>query len=328
MREMKRSKALLICLAAALGVGALVWLCALLGGRDSGVAPQSTAPSAPAVEVTPGPSQAPSASPDPASVTVQPASAAPDADQTQPPETVAPTDAQPSADPSEARLTAGPDYDYAQPVPESEPVEDAYFADAVFIGDSRTDGFRLFSGLTQGDYLVKTGLSAFKVETDQVTVDNEKMTVPQALARKTYGKVYVCLGLNELGMYDDQGYYDHYAALIDIIRAAQPSATVYVQLLIPVNVQKCGEKGIADYINNEQIAVYNGLLRQLAQEKRVFLTDPAQVIVDETGQPPYDAVADGVHFQKGPYQQWLDYLKRHTIRENEEEFAWEESKQP
>ncbi len=69
-------------------------------------------------------------------------------------------------------------------------------------------------------------------------------------------------------------------------------------------------------------------MRQLAQDKQVFLTDPAQVIVDETGQPPYDAVADGVHFQKEPYQQWLDYLKRHTIQEDKEEFTWVKSEQP
>ncbi len=316
---MKRSKAILICLAGALGVGALTWL----GNRDSGTAPRSAPPSVPAAEVTPGPSQAPSPSPSEAPVIFLPPSAAPDDDWTQSPESAPPT-----ADPAAAHFTAGPDYDFSQAVPESEPVEDAYFADAVFIGDSRTDGFRLFSGLEEGDYIVETGLSVFKIETEEVKVGKEEMTVPQALERKTYGKVYVCLGLNELGMRDDQGYYDHYAAFIDLIRAAQPSATVYVQLLIPVNAQKCGEKGVASYVNNEQIAVYNGLLRQLAQDKRVFLTDPAQVIVDETGQPPYDAVADGVHFQKEPYQQWLDYLKRHTIRESEEKITWEKSEQP
>ncbi len=322
---MKRSKAILICLAAALGVGALTWL----GNRDSGTAPRSAPPSVSAVEVTPGPSQALSrVPPSETPVVFLPPSAAPDGGWTTPPASAEPTSAQPSADPAAAHFTAGPDYDFSQPVPESEPVEDAYFADAVFIGDSRTDGFRLFSGLEEGDYIVETGLSVFKVETEEVKVGKEEMTVPQALERKAYGKVYVCLGLNELGMRDDQGYYDHYAAFVDLIRAAQPTATVYVQLLIPVNAQKCGEKGIADYINNDQIAVYNGLLRQLAQDKRVFLTDPAQVIVDETGQPPYDAVADGVHFQKEPYQQWLDYLKRHTIQEDKEEFTWVKSEQP
>ena len=34
-------------------------------------------------------------------------------------------------------------YDFSQPVPEREPVENNYFQDAAFVGDSRTDGFLL-----------------------------------------------------------------------------------------------------------------------------------------------------------------------------------------
>ena len=225
---------------------------------------------------------------------------------------------EPTRAPDEAGVVAGPDYDFSQPVPETEPVEDGYFADAVFIGDSRTDGFRIFSGLEQGDYIVKTGLSVFKIADERIKTDEGKFTVTEALERKEYSKIYVCLGLNELGMRNDQGYYDHYADLIDLIRAARPEATIYVQLLVPVNEQKRAESGVAEYVNNAQIDVYNGLLVQLAQEKHVFLTDPAQVIVEEeTGQPAYDEVADGVHFRKEPYQRWLDYLRRHTAEKGE-----------
>ncbi len=312
---MKRRDSILI----ALGVAAVCGLLVLgprltLPGQSQLDPTSSPGPSAPTptLQVTASPAldrtaePTPDALPSPATGETSPAK-----DPARLP-TLAPS-AEPTPTPVGVVADAG--YDYSQCVPESEPVGDDYFADAVFIGDSRTDGFRLYSGLTQGEYLVKTGLSVFKIEKDQVKVEGKKMTVPEALERKSYGKVYVCLGLNELGMYDDQGYYDHYAALIDHIRVAQPQATVYIQLLIPVNEQKCGEKGVADYINNQQIGVYNDLLRQLAQDKRVFLADPAQAIVDPaTGQPPYDLVADGIHFQKEPYRQWLDYLKRHTVQ--------------
>lgn len=209
------------------------------------------------------------------------------------------------------------DYDYSQPVPQAEPVEDDYFADAAFLGDSRVDGFRLYSGLTQGDFIVKPGMSVFKVHEDLLVYKGEEMTALEALGRKEYGKVYVSLGVNELGMYDDQGYYDCYARLIDGIRAQQPQAIVYIQLLVPVNAQKCAQKKVAYYVTNEQIAVYNSLLYQLAQDKQVLLVDPAEALVDETGQPPYDTVTDGVHFTKERYGAWLDYLKCHTLQEGE-----------
>ena len=43
------------------------------------------------------------------------------------------------------------------PVQESEPVDDSYFDDVAFVGDSRTDGFRLYSGLERGTYFCVTG---------------------------------------------------------------------------------------------------------------------------------------------------------------------------
>ena len=54
--------------------------------------------------------------------------------------------------------TAGQDVEAAEkpdtqpfsPVPESGPVEDTYFDDAAFLGDSRTEGFHLYSGLKTG----------------------------------------------------------------------------------------------------------------------------------------------------------------------------------
>lgn len=224
---------------------------------------------------------------------------------------------EPTATPDPKGVEVGADYDYSQSVPESEAVEEDFFADAAFIGDSRIDGFRLYSGLTQGDFIVKTGMSVFKVEKDLLTYNGEKMTALEALGQKEYGKIYLSMGINELGMYNDKGYHDHYAAFVDSIRAQQPKADIYIQLLIPVNTQKCAEKGMASYINNDQIAVYNDLLRQVAQEKQAFLVDPAQELIDETGEPPYDTVADGVHFQREPYEQWLDYLKRHTVKREE-----------
>lgn len=215
---------------------------------------------------------------------------------------------------SGAGTVAGADYDYTKPVPESEAVEDDYFSDAAFIGDSRIEGLSLYGGLAEGDYITSTGMSVFQVDTREITYKGQKMKVLEALGQKGYKKVYISLGVNELGMHNDQGYYDHYLKLVQNVKAQQPDAIVYIQLLIPVNDRKCRESKIANYITNEQIKVYNELLYQIAEEERVFLVDPAEVIVDPaTGEPPYDATGDGVHFYRASYQNWIDYLKKHTI---------------
>ena len=278
----------------------LLGLCLLLALPGCGKKEPEPTP-APSLAANPTPTPAPTQTPAPASTAPAPVPTASAVTPASTPESHG------------AGLTAGEDYDFSAAVPESEAVDESYFDDAVFVGDSRTDGFRLYSGILNGEFIVHTGLSVFQVDTKEITYKGEKMKVMDALGQGTYGKVYICLGVNELGMRNDQGYHDHFVKLVDDVRAQQPDATIYIQLLIPVNEKKCREKGIADYIENGHLQVYNDILREVAQEKHVFLLDPAQELVDETGEPPYDSVADGVHFQKEPYRQWFDYLKRHTV---------------
>lgn len=223
----------------------------------------------------------------------------------------------PTATPTPTPTPTPEPYDFTQPVPESEEVGEDYFADACFIGDSRTEGFRLWSGLEQGEFITHTGLKVFDVYEKTITYQDQEMMLLDALAMGQYGKVYVCLGLNELGYNDDQGYYDNYARLVDDIRAAQPEAVVYIQLVIPVNTQKCKDTGQRDYVTNEKIGVYNELLYQLCEDKQVPLLDPAQAIVDETGEPPYDVTSDGVHFKRAGYESWYQYLRTHTVEREE-----------
>ena len=209
-------------------------------------------------------------------------------------------------------------YDYTVPVSQSEPVDDAWFADAVLIGDSRTDGMRLYSGMKGVDFLCYKGLTVFEVYHDKPSVQTADgmKGVLQALGEKQYSKVYVSLGINELGYNDDEGYAGAYSTVVDKIKEIQPDASIYLQLLIPVNEQKCSEKNQPDYITNRQIDIYNDIIRTIAAEKQVYLLNPGEIFVDETGQLQYDASFDGIHFNKAGYKSWYEYLKTHTVRED------------
>lgn len=208
-------------------------------------------------------------------------------------------------------------YDYSLPVAESEAVDDAWFADAVMIGDSRTDGMRLYSGMRGVDFLCYKGLSVFEVMSDKEVIQTAdgKKGVLQALGEKQYTKVYISLGVNELGYNYDQGYSDTYNAMVDKVRELQPDADIYLQLLIPVNTQKCAESKQPYYVTNKQIGVYNDIIRTIAVEKQVYLLDVGEIFVDENGEMFYEASFDGVHFHKEGYAKWYEYLKTHTVKE-------------
>lgn len=208
-------------------------------------------------------------------------------------------------------------YDYTAPVPETQAVTDDWFADAVFIGDSRTDGLRLYSGIKDVDFLCYKGLTVFEVMEDKpvIETDGGKIGVLQALEQKQYAKIYLMLGINELGYNYDQGFADEYAAVVDKLKELEPDADIYLQSLIPVSTETCKATNQADYVNNEQIAVYNEIIENIAAEKEVYYVNVKEAMVDENGELPADASSDGIHFHKEGYRVWYEYLKTHTAEE-------------
>ena len=174
-------------------------------------------------------------------------------------------------DPPEDSVPEDAPYDFSQPVPQGEAVDNSYFDDAAFVGDSRTDGFMLYSGIGTGKNLTSNGLSIFKLaEKKALTIGGKKYTLLEALGLESYGKVYLSLGINELGVHNDKGFYTSYCAAIDAIRAVQPNAVIYIQGLIPLNEKQIEEyHGNKSTLTNEHLRVYNDLMRQGAEEALV-----------------------------------------------------------
>lgn len=212
--------------------------------------------------------------------------------------------------------TPAPDADYTRAVPKSEEADaETWFKDAVFIGDSRTDGFHLYSGVKGGSYLVHTGLTVFDVvnRTAVLGSGEEKYSVLSALSNRQYGKVYISLGINELGWFDAARYAEAMGKLVDAVRDCQPNATVYIQAIIPVCPEVCKAHKQPYYVTNDNIAGYNDALAEMCAEKEVWFVNVSEALVDpETWELPADLTHDGVHFKREGYQTWLSYLLSHT----------------
>ena len=220
----------------------------------------------------------------------------------------------PSPDPQEQIVPLPPAYDFSQPAPAREAVDNLYFEDAAFVGDSRTDGFMLYSGIGTGENLAANGVSIFKLaERKSLTIDGEKYTPLEALALKQYGKVYIALGVNELGYNNDKGYYEKFCAAIDEVRRVQPNAVIYIQGLIPVNEAQYLAATGHDYLTNDHLRVYNQLMQQVAEEKKVAYVNVYEAFADENGSLPEGDSRDGVHLYKESCQRWLEYLRTHTV---------------
>lgn len=214
-----------------------------------------------------------------------------------------------------------PALDFSLPAPEAAEVEGDWFGDAVFLGDSRSDGLRLYSGIRDADFLAYKSLMVFQV-TGTGGVDakaipmngtGDKKTVLTWLEEKDYGKVYVMFGINELGYGDDLAFEEAFCLLIDELRARQPGAVLYIQSLLPVEPEKAQKVNPAHWLNNDNVATYNGILRRVCQEKQAVYVDVQSAMADESGALPAEGTTDGIHFTRTWYQKWYAYLKTHTV---------------
>ena len=147
-----------------------------------------------------------------------------------------------------ASVTAAPE-ESAEPTPTPEPtplqfttVDASYFDDALFIGDSRTVGIAEYGSLKNATYFADVGLNVYVAQTKAIAVKNVgTVTLPQLLSQKTFGKVYIMLGINELGN-DLDDITAKFSSLIDTVRAAQPDAIIFVEANLHVGPSRSSTK--------------------------------------------------------------------------------------
>ena len=193
-------------------------------------------------------------------------------------------------------------------------VDDDYFKDAIFIGDSRTEGFILNNGLTAKitSYTHK-GLTVDTIFTDKVIHKNgKKLTIIEALKETNFSKIYIMLGINETGWIYSDMFINKYAKLIDEIKKINHNCTIYIEAIIPVTEEVSNEH---KYIKNSKIEEYNSLIKKMAEEKDVYYLNIQEAIINKNGTLPEEAATDGVHLNRKYCEKWFEYLKNHTIGE-------------
>lgn len=198
-------------------------------------------------------------------------------------------------------------------VPESEAVDASWYDDAVFLGDSRLDGFRLYAGPSGAAYFTEAGaktLSIAEKNTERLP-DGSKVPILKALEGKSFSKIYLNLGMNNLGDYDIQKeFIDAYADDIDRIRAIQPDCDIYLMTLFPVTAE---QEAKGSYVNNKAISDLNDCIRSLAAEKGAYLLEVDTLLRDENGDLPAECSFDGIHLTPDACKLWRQYLDTHTV---------------
>lgn len=186
----------------------------------------------------------------------------------------------------------------------------AYFDDALFIGDSRTVGIAEYGYLENADYFADVSMTVFKLFTAKLSVDGgEKVSLETALTQKQYGKVYVMVGINELGHNREQAV-AKFGELINLIETTQPGATIYICANLHVTESRSKTDAI---INNDNINSYNKELSAFADGENKFYIDVNPVFDDMSGSLSEDYASDSAHMEAQHYDMWCDWLMEQAV---------------
>lgn len=207
-----------------------------------------------------------------------------------------------------------------EPTPTPEPeivigrVEEDYFSDALFLGDSRTVGLSQYGSLGKvATCYASTGMTIYKLlgaEIVELPESKGKITVEEALQHQSFSKIYIMMGINEVGSGTAESFAKAYGEVITRLQELQPDAIIYIEAIINVTTERSAK---GDYINNEAIGARNEALSQLADGEKIFYLDVNQAICDEDGGLIKDYTSDGVHLKAKYISLWEEYLKDNAV---------------
>ncbi len=208
-------------------------------------------------------------------------------------------------------------YDYTKPVPSGKTADGSYFSDALFIGDSRVQSLDLYGVGSFGKLLYGSNITV--ANADSYTCksnDGESISLTDALSSRTYGKIYLSFGLNELGWSYSDVFADDYAELLAKVRKLQPDAVIYLVGIFDVT---SGKSEASDWLNNTKIAQYNSIIMKLAADSKVYYINSNEAMTVEGGGLNPDYTGDGVFLLADGSEAWFEYFRSHTV--NPDEYA-------
>lgn len=195
------------------------------------------------------------------------------------------------------------------PLPKDPPkpheVDISYFDDALFIGDSRTVGLYLYSPIGNAVYFASTGMSVFGARTSTGSdTGHSGSYLGDILASRTFGKIYVMLGVNECG-YGIDALREKYAEFIDYLKGQMPDAKIIIMANLSITREFSNGSSYVTYNNLMEV---NNMLSEFQDGETVFFLDVNPLFTDSDGYLIPEYTWDGVHPYADLYSDWSNFL--------------------
>lgn len=195
-------------------------------------------------------------------------------------------------------------------MPETYSVDASFFDDAVFVGDSISMTlFRCQNGmLGNAQFLVQGSYSIHNAVYDSGPMyyrGRPYNNLEDAVAATEPKKIFVLLGVNDLGLFGVDKTLEDYKVMILQIHEACPDADIYIQSMTPIWTGN--ERRL---LTNNNVRAFDAMLRSFALENGFGYIDLAPYLQDYTGGLATCYTSDNyVHLSEEGVKLWASVLR-------------------
>ena len=188
-------------------------------------------------------------------------------------------------------------------------VPEAWFEDALLLGNSHCGGISMYGELPQPDICFSYG-GTFLTGLGTLCRDRHErsFTMRSLLQSRQYGKIILIYGTNEMG-YDMEYLRPRLEEFLDNLAELQPQARLWLCTAPPVNPELAEDPELeVQCFTVENCLAVNALFREAAEERGVGLLDVFSLFADEDGILPREYTGDGIHLTMACYRTWGQWL--------------------
>ena len=211
-----------------------------------------------------------------------------------------------------------PDHRMLQ-LPENGSVDLSYFEDACFVGDSLTDGLRIYHSIENSvsniaTFVCNKNLTPKSFIEGVIPFDWDRKTQNgiEAIVEEDPEILYITLGTNAMTFMTDEQFLYYYDQMLTQLQEQLPDSLFYVCSLTPTTQAAAARRPIFSY---DRLYNVNNQVAKMASEKGMHYINLHEVLAGDDGylKPEYDSGLDGIHLKPAAYTQWVQYLMTHTV---------------
>jgi lysophospholipase L1-like esterase len=121
-------------------------------------------------------------------------------------------------------------------------------------------------------------------------------------------KIFLLIGINDISRnIPDEQILNNFTKIVSRIRSESPGTKIYLHTLMPVNYTF--EKFKNHYGKDEHILFVNEAIREMADQKMVYVIDLYPHFLDENKRMKVELTHDGLHLTATGYQVWAKLLR-------------------